>query len=109
MTAHEDQTEVFVTERGFAGVLFQDDSGLRCSLQESSAVEPHVWLGVAETRVRQLVPQRGWQDVPIPRGSQAATRMHLTIDMARQLIAELQYFVDNGRVYVAEDCMVLEQ
>lgn len=32
--------------RGFEVQHFLDDYGLDCSIQESSAVEPHIWLGV---------------------------------------------------------------
>ena len=63
------------TERGFRIAEFTDRYGEPCSIQESSlATEWAIWLG---TNV---------------------DRMHLSQEMAADLIPLLQYFVDNGRL-----------
>jgi hypothetical protein len=74
------------TQRGFVRVEFTDRYGESCSLQESSlATEAAVWLG---------------QNKPTfdDKKELVGCRMHLTQDMAKWLIEELQYFVDTGAV-----------
>ena len=38
------------TARGFALNYFDDDYNEKCSLQESSNVEPHIWLGIHDAK-----------------------------------------------------------
>lgn len=59
-----------LTVRGFALVAFRDAYGQACSIQASSSVEPHVWVGVD------------------------CCRMHLTPAQARGLAARLLAFAD---------------
>lgn len=40
------------TSRGFEINHFYDGYGVDCSIQESSAVEPHVWLGVHTPEIK---------------------------------------------------------
>lgn len=61
------------TERGFVVGEFSDLYGKECSIQESSlAEEDAIWLGVGENR------------------------MHLTTEMAKDLVRHLNYFIENG-------------
>lgn len=39
------------TARGFLLEHFNDDYGVDCSIQESSAVDPHIWLGVHNPKI----------------------------------------------------------
>lgn len=71
------------TNRGFGLLLFEDDYGEECSLQESSSVEPHVWLGMDNPRMLDGV---------------LIARMHLNRKQARQLADELLYFAENERL-----------
>lgn len=70
------------TEHAFAFAEFTDHYGSRCSIQESSlATEPAIWLGV----------QRDFD-------GRDATRMHLTQEMAADLLPLLQNFVLYGEL-----------
>lgn len=42
---------IIKTERGFNKIEFFDSYGCPCSLQESSNMIPHIWLGVENTRM----------------------------------------------------------
>lgn len=39
------------TERGFKLITFKDGYNKMCSMQESSAIVPHVWLGTNGNRM----------------------------------------------------------
>lgn len=63
------------TNRGFGRGSFIDRYGEKCSIQDSSlATEECIWLGVD------------------------SNRMHLTVEMAQELIVVLQRFVETGSV-----------
>lgn len=62
-----------VTQRGFVVYRGTDSYGQPYSLQESSNVDPHVWIG-----------------------GDGEHRAHLTQDMARELLPLLQHFADHG-------------
>ena len=81
------------TNRGFMLLLFEDDYGEGCSLQESSSVEPHVWLGIDNPKML-----KGNDLVKLPEGIVAFSRMHLNQKQAKQLADELMFFVDNGHL-----------
>lgn len=74
------------TKRGFLRATFQDRYGSECSVQESSlAGEDCIWLGV----------EVDFQGNEVPRA-----RMHLTQQMARDLIPVLRHFARSGRLGV---------
>ncbi len=75
--------KIKTTDRGFKYAEFTDLYGSECSIQESSlATEPALWVGV---------------DVPFKQYSNLdSTRMHLTQEMARDLISLLELFVEKG-------------
>jgi hypothetical protein len=76
--------ELRMTERGFMRGDFVDRYGEKCSIQESSlATEPCIWLGQNEGTHHHVT------------GSCSA-RMHLTQEMAAELIPLLQRFVAQG-------------
>lgn len=70
------------TSRGFQYIPFFDHSGQECSLQQSSLAmyEPPgtsaIWLGVDENK--------------------PSNRMHLTLDMVKDLVSVLQNWIDTG-------------
>lgn len=76
--------EVTPTQRGFLRGQFKDRYGADCSIQKSSlATEDCIWLGCDHETVDQ-------------QGRPCGARMHLTQQMAAELIPMLQYFVETG-------------
>lgn len=98
------------TERGFNILKGVDRYNCGYSLQESSiATEPCVWLGIDDANPIILAADAkklgietnkniGWMDYHIPKEVLLTTRMHLTIDMAKDLIKHLEYFVETGEL-----------
>lgn len=103
------------TIRGFELQYFEDDYGKECSIQESSAYEPHIWLGVHKPEIRImykdavangiLVQKKypetnecGWCDLPIPNEAMIDSRMHLSRKQAKDLAAKLNYFAKHGHL-----------
>jgi hypothetical protein len=89
------------TERGFGIRRFVDRYGVSCSIQKSSlGTENCIWLGCDELGLKRLEPGRGWVDVKLPDevAATANTRMHLTQQMARDLLPILQHFADTGEL-----------
>lgn len=99
-----------LTKRGFRIIEFKDDYDANCSLQESSSAEDDkIWLGIHNTTPRILVSNAeelgikttetcGWIDYPLPEEVFISTRMHLTREQTKELIKELQVFVDTGEL-----------
>lgn len=90
-----------VTARGFELITFEDAYGFPCSLQESSAVVPHIWLGIDDAKPQIMAsktPQggTGWVPYDIPDDVLLTTRMHLNVEQVKALIVELQRFVDES-------------
>ena len=103
------------TEMGFEIQYFKDDYDKKCSIQESSAYEPHIWLGVhnPETLImykdavslglnlKKKYPETnecGWCDYPIPDDVLISSRMHLNQEQAKELADKLLYFYETGRL-----------
>lgn len=98
------------TEIGFSLIEFTDRYGEKCEIQESSlATEAAIWLGVANANPRIMWADAkaagvetdatcGWVPYPIPNEVLLSTRMHLTQDMAAELIPILQHFVKTGQL-----------
>ena len=95
------------TNRGFELQHFLDDYGLDCSIQESSSVEPHIWLGVhtvphkvmwndAEKLGIPITERTGWYEYPLPPAVLVESRMHLNRKQAKQLASKLNYFAKHG-------------
>jgi hypothetical protein len=82
--------QIEFNNQNFAYAKFEDRYKQKCSIQKSSiATEDCIWLGV---------------DVGIPvelggTGDEIMGRMHLTQDMAAELIPILQRFVETGEIY----------
>jgi hypothetical protein len=73
-------------DRGFLKGKFLDYYCEECSIQESSlATEDCIWLGCDHETVDS-------------KGRPCGSRMHLTRDMAADLIVHLQRFVETGRL-----------
>ena len=97
------------TLRGFEVQHFLDDYGLDCSIQESSSVEPHVWLGVhnpphkilwsdADKYGIDVTKKCGWYNYPVPEEVLVESRMHLNQEQAKVLAEKLLYFAYTGRL-----------
>lgn len=43
--------ETYKTQRGFKRTDFKDCYGANCSIQESSSIEPRIWLGENNNRM----------------------------------------------------------
>lgn len=103
------------TNRGFVIGEFEDLYGAKCSIQESSlAEEPAIWLGVHKPEISvmsvdakslpppKIVPDAGsgknygWSKYILPEKVSVFSRMHLDIDMAKELVELLNYFIENG-------------
>lgn len=103
------RAESDVTNRGFGIVRFQDDYDCKCSLQESSSCEPHVWLGIADANPQVMASKaamlgvettetNGWVPYPIPDEVLLKTRMHLNEEQAIQLAKMLLKWAKKGKV-----------
>ena len=83
------------TNRGFGLLTFEDDYGEKCSLQMSSSVEPHVWLGIDKPKILKGLVGEAEE---LPDGVTAFSRMHLNRKQARQLAEELEIFAARGEL-----------
>ena len=101
------------TSRGFGVIYFDDDYNKQCSLQESSSVEPHVWLGIDRPELRIMFKdseklglgltkehpecnEYGWCDYPIPKEVFIDSRMHLNRKQAKEIGKKLIKFSKKG-------------
>lgn len=100
------------TPRGFVVAKFLDRYKHPCSIQESSlATEAAVWLGI-DTDTKSPDGERSFEEIfehamrcdglkqadkeTFRKGFEACGRMHLTVDMAKQIISSLTVFVETG-------------
>ena len=82
-------TPVELTQRGFYKFESRtDDHGHTYRVQESSAMDPHVWLFI-DDKTRQHLPSPPHCITPA-----GGADLHLAPDMVRQLIADLQACLD---------------
>lgn len=102
------------TARGFDFIEFKDANEEDCSIQQSSATrgirDPGgdlIWLGVTNAAPTILASRAaeagiltdqttGWIDVPLPEGACTASRMHLDIDQAKEVVRHLQRWIRTG-------------
>ena len=82
------------TLRGFNYIEFEDRYGVKCSLQQSSNIEPCIWLGSDNANPRVLIPGRGWTPIEMPKDYLADTRMHLTKSHVKLLVKHLQNWLE---------------
>lgn len=79
--------ELTRTTRGFVIGKFYDAYDANCSIQESSSIDPHIWLGSDDLQEKHHVT-----------GEILSTRMHLSREQVEELLPLLHYFVDNGHL-----------
>lgn len=102
------------TCRGFVYGEFRDCHGEKCSIQESSAVEPCLWLGLDKPKIcvmsiyaKSLPPPKvypdegstentGWHIYEPPEAVHAFSRMHIDQETAKELVKMLEYFIAYG-------------
>lgn len=91
------------TLRGFGLIEFVDSYGRDCSLQESSNIEPHVWLGPWHANPKIMASQAaalgiateettGWVPYPVPSEVMMTTRMHLNRRQCVRVALALLWF-----------------
>lgn len=81
------------TIRGFEVQRFRDDYGHDCSIQESSSVNPHIWLGVNNPPHRNMWDDAESFGIKIEAKS---GRMYLSQEQAKSLAKKLLYFAKHG-------------
>lgn len=111
------------TLRGFEVKYFEDSHGKECAIQESSAWEPSVWIGIRGPELKVMwkdLPELmkyvsgakkdhpesnecGWCTITLPHYALIDNQMHLSVDNAKWLIKELEYFVDHGVLKESEE------
>lgn len=103
-------SELKQTHRGFRYYEFEDMSGRKCRLQESSlATEECIWLGVDTPKLKVLHGDAkrlgiktdqdcGWVEYPLPKDVHCTTRMHLTQEQAGVLAKQLALFAETGEL-----------
>ena len=87
--------------RGFLSGSFVDSNGSVCSIQKSSkASGDFIWLGVSNPKI--LITEDEvigkYVEVDMPSNWTAKSRMHLSMEQARDLLPMLQKFADSGRL-----------
>lgn len=96
-----------VTSRGFELILFKDQNATACSLQQSSLVEPSIWLGLHECDPKVMAREaadagvktdktEGWVSYPIPAQVYIPMRMHLNQQQVSALVEHLQHWLRQG-------------
>lgn len=105
------------TNRGFEVQYFTDDYNVDCSIQESSSLEPHIWLGISNPRLSILYKDKdkligidkikqdningkesSWCTINLPKEVLVESRMHLNRKQAKELAKKLNYFSKKGRL-----------
>lgn len=71
-----------ITNRGFKLIQFKDDYNELCDIQESSSIDPHIWLGTHNPNPQILASKvnsnkTGWIDYEMPSDILISHRMHL--------------------------------
>lgn len=80
--------DLIETSRGFVRGEFRDRYNAQCSIQKSSlATEDCVWLGCDHETIHETT------------GEKCGARMHLTRELAAELIPILQGFVETGELH----------
>lgn len=87
------------TERGFGFYEFKDRYGFECSLQESSLVDPSIWLGADKSSDGKPVGVIG----ELVNGHVLDGRMHLSQEQVAELLPLLHYFVETGYLPTPDD------
>jgi len=92
-----DEIKISTTSRRFWLGKFRDANGELCSIQQSSSVDPRLWLGV-DVPNPMIFPgdNTGWHPYKLPENVQCTTRMYLNVEQVKALIPILQKFVDEN-------------
>lgn len=91
------------TARGFKLVQFSDSYGELCDIQESSNVEPHIWLGTHNPNPQILAKHTkeggtGWVPYEIPDEVLISHRMTLDRKQSFLLGLKLMFYGMTGRI-----------
>lgn len=90
--------ELKQTARGFTHADFTDLYGAVCSIQDSSlATDDAIWLGVDHVNAVHMQSFAGVDMERLP------ARMHLSREMAAELIPILQRFVETGTIAATDE------
>ncbi len=86
------------TCRGFDIINFKDSYKVDCTLQKSSTVDSHIWLGPSKNTVQELTGD-GWKTNELKKNQQIyPERMHLTRIQVLKLIPHLIKFIILGEI-----------
>ena len=79
--------------------VFRDVQNKECSIQDSSSVEPMIWIGVDNPTPRyDSSTGKGGANFPLPEGVTVSGRMELNKEMVKQLLPHLIHFSENGEL-----------
>lgn len=92
-----------VTNRGFKLIQFRDDYDELCDIQESSNIEPHIWLGTHNPNPKILASKvnpnkKGWVKYEIPDDVLISHRMHLNKKQCIPLGLKLLLYGISGKL-----------
>lgn len=114
--------ELRLTHRGFQLLEFRDAYGVKCSLQQSSAIgsptayeqkpgSSYIWLGIdsPQPRIMKSIAVAngidvgpgevsGWMDYPIAPEIYLSGRMHLDKEKAAMLVKRLSRWIETGEL-----------
>ena len=89
------------THRGFSLSNFEDSYGNKCSLQQSSNIDPHIWLGVDNPDIFIHDKDNHGRYVKVDTNTNhfsCSSRMHLTQEQVKELLPILEKFVNTGEI-----------
>jgi hypothetical protein len=87
------------TPRGFRLFTFKDANRAKCSLQESSLVQPRIWLGMDEDEEG----NQAWTTIDPVTQHKLGARMELTQKQAKELLPLLKHFAKTGKLPTPPD------
>lgn len=85
-----------ITNRGFSIYDFLDRNGNHCSVQNSSLVDPSIWLGMDSDDEGNPVGKEF-------EGKRLGARMHLTREQVSELLPLLNHFATYGHLPTGEE------
>lgn len=114
------QFEISKNDRGFEIATIEDQYGVECSIQQSSAIGDYqdsldrpgssfLWIGPKKADPKCMASQAaslgvettettGWVPYPVPDSVLMKTRMHLNREQVQEIIRLLQRWLETGRL-----------
>lgn len=89
--------EVTSNDRGFRHYNFLDAYGSECRLAQSSAVKPHIWLGVSKLKPKLFVNGE-WVNYAVNEDVLFNSEMHLNREQVKAMLPYLIQFAEHGEI-----------